>query len=67
MERSHGLGLGDGQAQGARPGGLAGPGRLVGSRRGLFETIDNHDPSALIGLPLIALARLLREAGVTLP
>ncbi|GAB2548709.1 Maf family protein [Rhodanobacter koreensis] len=33
----------------------------------LFESIDNRDPSALIGLPLIALARLLREAGVTLP
>ena len=33
----------------------------------LFETIDNRDPSALIGLPLIALARLLREAGVALP
>lgn len=33
----------------------------------LFEAIDNHDPSALIGLPLIALARLLREAGVQLP
>lgn len=33
----------------------------------LFERIDNEDPTALIGLPLIALARLLREAGVTLP
>ena len=33
----------------------------------LFERIDNQDPSALIGLPLIALARLLREAGVHLP
>lgn len=33
----------------------------------LFEAIDSHDPSALIGLPLIALARLLREAGVELP
>lgn len=33
----------------------------------LFEAIENHDPSALIGLPLIALARLLREAGVELP
>ncbi|TAM57217.1 MAG: septum formation protein Maf [Rhodanobacter sp.] len=33
----------------------------------LFEAIDNHDPSALIGLPLIALARLLRECGVALP
>ncbi|MGO4700365.1 Maf family protein [Dyella sp. 2RAB6] len=33
----------------------------------LFERIDNQDPSALIGLPLIALARLLRVAGVALP
>jgi septum formation protein len=33
----------------------------------LFESIDNRDPSALIGLPLIALARILREAGVELP
>jgi septum formation protein len=33
----------------------------------LFESIDNRDPSALIGLPLIALARLLREAGIALP
>jgi len=33
----------------------------------LFERISNDDPSALIGLPLIALARLLREAGIPLP
>lgn len=33
----------------------------------LFERIDNEDPSALIGLPLIALSRLLREAGIALP
>jgi 7-methyl-GTP pyrophosphatase len=33
----------------------------------LFESIDSGDPSALIGLPLIALARMLREAGVELP
>ena len=33
----------------------------------LFESIDSRDPSALIGLPLIALARLLRECGITLP
>jgi septum formation protein len=33
----------------------------------LFESIDNRDPSALIGLPLIALARLLRETGIDLP
>lgn len=33
----------------------------------LFERIDNQDPSALIGLPLIALARLLRECDVVVP
>lgn len=33
----------------------------------LFEHIRNDDPSALVGLPLIALCRLLRAAGVTLP
>ena len=33
----------------------------------LFERIDNEDPSALIGLPLIALARLLRAAGIAVP
>nr|WP_233175278.1 Maf family nucleotide pyrophosphatase [Dyella sp. ASV24] len=33
----------------------------------LFERIDNEDPSALIGLPLIALTRMLREAGISLP
>ncbi|MDR0771280.1 MAG: Maf family nucleotide pyrophosphatase [Burkholderiales bacterium] len=30
----------------------------------LFESIDNNDPTALIGLPLIALSRLLRAEGV---
>ncbi|GLQ86995.1 Maf family protein [Dyella flagellata] len=33
----------------------------------LFERIENEDPTALIGLPLIALASLLREAGLSLP
>lgn len=33
----------------------------------LFEAIDNRDPTALIGLPLIATARLLREAGFVVP
>jgi len=33
----------------------------------LFASIDNADPTALIGLPLIALARMLREAGIELP
>ncbi len=33
----------------------------------LFERIESSDPTALIGLPLIAVARLLRECGITLP
>lgn len=33
----------------------------------LFEAIDSRDPTALIGLPLIAVCRLLREAGYPLP
>ena len=32
----------------------------------LLESIDNDDPTALIGLPLIRTARLLRQAGVKL-
>jgi len=33
----------------------------------LFEAIHSQDPTALVGLPLIATAGLLREAGFTLP
>ncbi|MGN2244341.1 Maf family protein [Frateuria sp. GZRR33] len=33
----------------------------------LFEHIDSRDPTALVGLPLIALARLLRETGLAVP
>lgn len=33
----------------------------------LFEAIDNRDPTALVGLPLIATARLLRQAGFRVP
>ena len=33
----------------------------------LFEAIRSDDPTALIGLPLIATARLLRAAGYALP
>jgi len=33
----------------------------------LFERIETSDPTALIGLPLMALAALLRAAGFTLP
>jgi len=45
----------------------AGSFKCEGLGIGLFERIDNEDPSALIGLPLIALARMLREAGVPVP
>ncbi|MGN6513961.1 MAG: Maf family protein [Lysobacteraceae bacterium] len=33
----------------------------------LFDAIETVDPTALVGLPLIATARLLRQAGFTLP
>lgn len=33
----------------------------------LFERIETRDPTALVGLPLIALSRLLRECGLPLP
>mgnify|MGYP000992429989 CR=1 FL=1 len=33
----------------------------------LFKSIESTDPTALIGLPLIALSQLLRRAGFTLP
>ncbi|MBB5865632.1 nucleoside triphosphate pyrophosphatase [Xanthomonas sp. 3058] len=33
----------------------------------LFDSIRSEDPTALVGLPLIALARLLRQAGFELP
>lgn len=33
----------------------------------LFDAIETQDPTALVGLPLIATARLLREAGFQLP
>ncbi|MGA9855928.1 MAG: Maf family nucleotide pyrophosphatase [Gammaproteobacteria bacterium] len=33
----------------------------------LFDAIESEDPTALIGLPLIGLCRLLRACGLTLP
>lgn len=33
----------------------------------LFDAIETRDPTALIGLPLIATSRLLRDAGFALP
>lgn len=50
-----------------RPLDCAGSFKVEGLGITLFERIANDDPSALIGLPLIALCRLLREAGFALP
>ena len=33
----------------------------------LFKGVESIDPTALIGLPLIALCRLLRESGMSIP
>ena len=33
----------------------------------LFESVESADPTALIGLPLIALCKLLRDAGISVP
>ena len=47
-----------------RPLDCAGSFKAEGLGIALFERIDSQDPTALIGLPLIALSRLLREAGI---
>lgn len=45
----------------------AGSFKVEGLGISLFDRIESEDPSALIGLPLIALARLLRTCGIALP
>jgi septum formation protein len=47
-----------------RPLDCAGSFKAEGLGIALFERIDSQDPTGLIGLPLIAVCRLLREAGV---
>jgi septum formation protein len=44
----------------------AGSAKSEGLGIALLESIDNDDPSALVGLPLIRTSRMLRAAGVTL-
>jgi septum formation protein len=44
----------------------AGSAKSEGLGIALLESIDNDDPTALIGLPLIRTARLLRQAGIKL-
>ncbi|HEY7888331.1 MAG TPA: Maf family protein [Steroidobacteraceae bacterium] len=50
-----------------RPFDCAGGFRAEGLGISLFESIESHDPTALIGLPLIWLACALRRAGFLLP
>ncbi|WP_058835192.1 Maf family protein [Luteimonas abyssi] len=50
-----------------RPYDCAGGFKSEGLGIALFDAIDTRDPTALIGLPLIATAKLLREAGLALP
>jgi len=45
----------------------AGSAKSEGLGISLLETIKSDDPSALIGLPLIALSGLLRDAGFVIP
>ena len=45
----------------------AGSAKSEGLGIALLDAIDSDDPTALIGLPLIRTARLLRAAGRTLP
>ncbi len=49
-----------------RPYDCAGSAKSEGLGIVLLERIDNDDPTALIGLPLIRTSRMLREAGVRL-
>ncbi|WP_142805086.1 Maf family nucleotide pyrophosphatase [Tepidiphilus sp. J10] len=50
-----------------RPLDCAGSAKAEGLGIALLEVIESSDPTALIGLPLIATARMLRRLGWTLP
>ena len=53
--------------QAEQPYGCAGSFKSEGLGISLFHAIESQDPSALVGLPLIALCRFLREAGLAIP
>ena len=63
--------LGDGEIEryldAEQPYDCAGSFKSEGLGITLFDAIDNRDQSALVGLPLIATCRLLRQAGFVLP
>jgi septum formation protein len=48
-----------------RPLDCAGAFKSEGLGIALFESIESSDPTALVGLPMIALCTLLRRAGIT--
>ncbi len=50
-----------------QPSDCAGSAKSEGLGISLLDAIDNDDPTALIGLPLIRTCQLLRAAGVVLP
>jgi septum formation protein len=52
--------------QAEKPYDCAGSAKSEGLGIVLLESIDNDDPTALVGLPLIRTARLLRQAGIEL-
>lgn len=50
-----------------RPLDCAGSAKSEGLGITLLEALSGDDPNALVGLPLIALARMLRNEGISLP
>ena len=52
--------------QAEKPYDCAGSAKSEGLGIALLESIDNDDPTALVGLPLIRTSRLLRQAGIQL-
>jgi len=52
--------------QAEQPYDCAGSAKSEGLGIALLDRIDNHDPTALVGLPLILTCRLLRAAGLPL-
>lgn len=50
-----------------KPFGCAGSFRAEALGISLFESVFSQDPTAIVGLPLIETARLLRKAGYSLP
>ena len=52
------------EASPSRGPGSAGSFRMEGLGIALFERLEGRDPNALIGLPLIALCDMLRQAGM---